>query len=82
MSWTPDNLPSLSGKTYVVTGGNSGLGFEAAKILAAKGARVVVTTWATSGSTADCSLDSKRTPDAWCRSPRSPTDLGSLISRT
>ena len=44
MSWTPDNLPSLSGKTYVVTGGNSGLGFEAAKILAAKGARVVVTT--------------------------------------
>lgn len=44
MSWTPDNLPSLSGKTYVVTGGNSGLGFEAAKILATKGARVVVTT--------------------------------------
>lgn len=44
MSWTPDTLPSLSGKTYVVTGGNSGLGFEAAKILATKGARVVVTT--------------------------------------
>lgn len=44
MSWTPDMLPSLDGKTYVITGGNSGLGLEAAKILAAKGARVVITT--------------------------------------
>lgn len=44
MSWTADALPSLSGKTFVVTGGNSGLGFEAAQILTAKGARVVITT--------------------------------------
>lgn len=33
-------LPSLEGKTYVVTGANSGLGFQASKILASKGARV------------------------------------------
>lgn len=43
MAWTPARLPDLAGKTYVITGGNSGLGFEATKILAAKGARVVIT---------------------------------------
>ena len=41
MRWTPDQLPDLSGKTYVITGGNSGLGLEAAMILAKKGGRVV-----------------------------------------
>ena len=43
MGWTPEQLPDLSGKTYVITGGNSGLGLEASKILAAKGGRVVIT---------------------------------------
>ncbi|MEZ4318327.1 MAG: oxidoreductase [Myxococcota bacterium] len=43
MSWTPDTLPDLTGKTYAITGGNSGLGLEAAKIFAEKGARVVIT---------------------------------------
>jgi len=41
--WTPNQLPDLHGKTYVVTGGNSGLGLEASKILVGKGARVVFT---------------------------------------
>lgn len=43
MSWTPAALPELTGKTFVITGGNSGLGLEAAKILASKGGRVVIT---------------------------------------
>jgi len=43
MGWTPERLPNLAGKTYAITGGNGGLGLEAAKILAGKGARVVIT---------------------------------------
>jgi len=40
--WTPDRIKDLSGKTYLVTGANSGTGFEAAKILASKGAEVIM----------------------------------------
>ena len=40
--WTPGELPDLAGKLFVITGGNSGIGFEAAKILAGKNADVVI----------------------------------------
>lgn len=40
--WTPDELYSLVGKTYLITGANAGAGFEAAKILLGKGAEVVM----------------------------------------
>jgi len=36
-------VPDMEGKTVVVTGGNSGIGFETAAALAAMGARVLVT---------------------------------------
>ena len=36
-------MPDMQGRTVVVTGGNSGIGFETAAALAAMGARVVVT---------------------------------------
>ena len=42
MSWTPDRLPDLGGRSYFITGGNSGIGLEATKILCRKGARVVI----------------------------------------
>ena len=40
--WTPERLGSLKGKTYLITGANAGAGFEAARILLAKGAKVVM----------------------------------------
>ena len=40
--WTPERIGSLTGKTYVITGANSGTGYEASKILLTKGAKVVM----------------------------------------
>ena len=36
------DLPDLGGKTALVTGANTGLGFETARLLAEKGARVLI----------------------------------------
>lgn len=41
-NWTADRLPDLKGKLYVITGGNSGIGFEAAKHLGKAGGDVVL----------------------------------------
>ena len=40
--WTAGDIPGLHGQAVVVTGGNSGIGYEAALALAGKGARVVL----------------------------------------
>jgi NAD(P)-dependent dehydrogenase (short-subunit alcohol dehydrogenase family) len=40
--WKEDRLPDLTGKTYVITGGNSGIGFEAARMMGAKGADIIL----------------------------------------
>ena len=40
--WTPERIGSLAGKTYLITGANSGTGFEASRILLSKGAKVVM----------------------------------------
>jgi NAD(P)-dependent dehydrogenase (short-subunit alcohol dehydrogenase family) len=40
--WTEADMPDLSGRTAVVTGGNAGLGLEIGRVLAARGAHVVL----------------------------------------
>jgi len=42
MNWTLNNIPDLTGKVIVVTGGNSGLGYESVKAFAMKGADVIM----------------------------------------
>lgn len=40
--WTTSDIPDQTGRTAVITGANTGLGFETAKALAEKGAHVVI----------------------------------------
>jgi NAD(P)-dependent dehydrogenase (short-subunit alcohol dehydrogenase family) len=41
-TWRPAMMPDLSGKTILVTGANSGIGLEAVKLFAGKGAEVIM----------------------------------------
>jgi NAD(P)-dependent dehydrogenase (short-subunit alcohol dehydrogenase family) len=42
MRWTPDDMPDQTGRTALVTGANSGLGFQTTLGLARRGARVLM----------------------------------------
>ncbi|GMQ78305.1 MAG: SDR family NAD(P)-dependent oxidoreductase [Anaerolineae bacterium] len=41
-NWTADKMPEMNGKVAIVTGANSGIGYETARALAARGAQVVI----------------------------------------
>jgi NAD(P)-dependent dehydrogenase (short-subunit alcohol dehydrogenase family) len=41
-SFTASDVPDQSGRTFLVTGANTGIGFEAAKVLAERGGRVLL----------------------------------------
>ncbi|MEU0503205.1 oxidoreductase [Nocardia sp. NPDC005998] len=42
MAWKPNEIPDQSGRTFIVTGANGGLGVETTTVLASKGATVVM----------------------------------------
>jgi NAD(P)-dependent dehydrogenase (short-subunit alcohol dehydrogenase family) len=41
-NWTEAGVPDQNGRIAVITGANTGLGFETARVLAARGAAVVL----------------------------------------
>ncbi|MFK5883385.1 MAG: oxidoreductase [Candidatus Izemoplasma sp.] len=41
-NWKIEDINDLSGKYIIVTGANSGIGFEASKVLASKGAKIIM----------------------------------------
>ncbi len=78
MGWSERDIPDQSGRSAVVTGANSGIGFETARALAAKGARVVLACRsAERGREAEQRLHAA-VPNADARF--APLDLGSLAS--
>ena len=44
LTWSKHDIPDLSGKTFLVTGGNSGIGYECAKNMALHGAHTIIVT--------------------------------------
>jgi len=42
MAWTEKDVPDQSGRLAIVTGSNTGLGYDTARVLAARGAKVVM----------------------------------------
>ncbi len=76
--WTETDIPNLTGKTAVVTGANSGLGYHTARALAAAGAQVIMA--CRSESTATQALDALRGEVDDASIEFAPLDLASLES--
>jgi NAD(P)-dependent dehydrogenase (short-subunit alcohol dehydrogenase family) len=62
--WTADDLPDLAGKTIVITGANSGIGYEAAVQFARKRAAVVLACRSVDKGRAAADQIEARTPGA------------------
>ena len=78
MGWKAGDIPDLSGRVAVVTGGHSGLGLETSRRLAARGARVVIGARDLSGAEAARRLIEAETTEAQVEILS--LDLGSLAS--
>lgn len=77
-SWDPARLPSQSGKTIVVSGGNAGIGYFVCEQLAAAGAKVIMAS--RSQQRADAAAASVRSRVAGADIGFIPLDLSSLGS--
>ena len=76
--WTTENMPDLRGKIIVVTGGNSGLGYESVKAFAMKGAEVLMASRSTEKGEAAKTEILKAVPDG--KITVMQLDLGDLES--
>lgn len=77
-AWTANEVADQRGKTFVVTGANSGIGLEATKILAARGAHVVLA--CRSATRAETAIDAIRAGVPEASLEVIPLDLASLAS--
>jgi NAD(P)-dependent dehydrogenase (short-subunit alcohol dehydrogenase family) len=77
-NWTTDNIPDLTDKVIVVTGANSGIGFEAAKEFARKGAQTILACRSMVKAQAALALIQAEIPGA--RTEIMQLDLASLAS--
>ncbi|WP_167106850.1 SDR family NAD(P)-dependent oxidoreductase [Mycobacterium sp. DL592] len=62
--WTSADIPDQSGRTAVITGANTGLGYETARALAAHGARLVLAVRNLDKGKAAADLIARRSPGA------------------
>jgi NAD(P)-dependent dehydrogenase (short-subunit alcohol dehydrogenase family) len=76
--WTAEDLGDLSGRTYVITGANSGIGFEATLGLVGAGARVIMA--CRNPSKGAAALEHIRTLHPGALVEVLPLDLASLAS--
>lgn len=63
-SFTIDDIPDLTGKRVIITGSNSGTGFETAKAMAAKGGSIVMAVRSQEKAAAAINKLKQQTPDA------------------
>ena len=61
--WTTVNIPDLTGKVIIVTGGNSGLGYESVKAFTEKGAEVILASRSVEKGEAACMEILKEIPE-------------------
>lgn len=78
MGFTAADVPDQSGKTIIVTGANTGIGFEAAKVLADKGARVLLA--CRSQAKAEAAMGAIMQDTPWADLAYLPLDQADLVS--
>jgi len=62
--WTTENMPDLTGKVIIVTGSNSGIGFEVAKEFTRRGAHTILACRSMNRAQAAQDLITASLPDA------------------